>query len=125
MTVLLNTHDMCFGWLINKKTYFLVRTEYKHTFWILVENNVDPEQTALSDASCSRSTILQKKDPVGLSRTRFKSYKSILSQKYFKRINYLCVQTVGLLKCMLLRFPSCTNVYIEYILHLLILFSTS
>ena len=43
---------------------------------ILVENNVDPDQTTSMEASCSGSTVLPKKGSSRLSMTRLKSYKS-------------------------------------------------
>ena len=40
----------------------LQHSSYKHMFSksILVENNVDPDQTASTEASCSGSTVLPK-----------------------------------------------------------------
>ena len=49
----------------NEKSH-LQHSSYKHVFSksILFENNVDPDQTASMEASCSGSSVT-KKDPVG------------------------------------------------------------
>ena len=46
----------------NEKDY-LQHSSYKHVFSksILVENNVDPDQTASMEASCSGFTVLPKR----------------------------------------------------------------
>ena len=49
--------------MLRIKRVNLQQSSYKHVFSksILVENNVDPDQTASMEASCSGSTVLPKR----------------------------------------------------------------
>ena len=49
--------------MLKMKKVNLQHSSYKHVFSksIVVENNVDPKQTASTEASCSGSTVLPKR----------------------------------------------------------------
>ena len=49
--------------MLRKHRVNLQHSSYKHVFSksILVENNVDPDQTASTEASCSGSTVFPKR----------------------------------------------------------------
>ena len=49
--------------MLRMKRVNLQHSSYKHVFSksILVDNNVDPDQTASMEASCSGSTVLPKR----------------------------------------------------------------
>ena len=50
-------------YMLRMKRDNMQNLSYKHVFSksILVENNVDPDQTASTEASCSGSTVLPKR----------------------------------------------------------------
>ena len=69
-------------YMLRMKRVNLQHSSYKLVFSksILVENNVDPDQTASTEASCSGNTMLPKQSSF-LGMTRLKSYKSIVCPK--------------------------------------------
>ena len=66
--------------MLRIKRVNLQHSSYKHVFSksILVENNVDPDQIASTEASCSGSTVLLKRIQLFKHDIRLKSYKSIV-----------------------------------------------
>ena len=65
--------------MLRMKMVNLQHSSYKHVFLksILVENNVDPDQTASTEASCSGSTVLPKRIQLA-KRDKVKSHTKVL-----------------------------------------------